>query len=50
MNCGDDFQRDFSGDELLFNLGFRRTLSEHISVIGSAGRAIFGPSTAPLTL
>jgi hypothetical protein len=40
----DDFERVFEEDELDFNLGFRRTFTEHVSVIGSAGRAIFGPS------
>jgi hypothetical protein len=40
----DDFERAFDDNELIFNLGFRRELNEHISVIGSAGRAIYGPS------
>jgi hypothetical protein len=44
----DDFETHLTNNELDFNLGFRRTLTEHISLIGSAGRAIFGPSqTAP---
>lgn len=37
------FDRDFQNTGLSFNLGFRRFLTEHISLIGSAGRGIFGP-------
>jgi hypothetical protein len=37
------FDRAFEHDGLSFNLGFRQTLTEHIALIGSAGRGIFGP-------
>jgi hypothetical protein len=40
--CG-GFDRDFQNNGLSFNLGFRRTLTEHVALIGSAGRGIFGP-------
>jgi hypothetical protein len=39
-----DFVGAFTQNELLFNLGFQQVLTKHISLIGSAGRAIFGPS------
>ena len=42
----DDFERAFEEDELIFNFGFRQKLTEHISLIGAAGRAIFGPSAS----
>lgn len=43
-----DFVNGFEQNELLFNLGFQQTLTKHINLLGSAGRAIFGPSgTAP---
>jgi hypothetical protein len=38
------FDRAFQNTGLSFNLGFRRFLTEHVSLIGSAGRGIFGPS------
>jgi hypothetical protein len=38
------FDRDFQNNGLSFNLGFRRTLTEHVALIGSAGRGIFGPA------
>jgi len=42
------FGRDFQENGLTFNLGFRRALTEHVALIGSAGRAISGPkSSAP---
>jgi hypothetical protein len=34
---------NFQENGLTFNLGFRRALTEHVALIGSAGRAIFGP-------
>jgi hypothetical protein len=37
------FGRDFQENGLTFNIGFRRVLTEHIALIGSAGRAISGP-------
>jgi hypothetical protein len=37
------FGRDFQENGLTFNLGFRRALTEHVALIGSAGRAISGP-------
>jgi hypothetical protein len=37
------FDRAFQDNALTFNIGFRRTLTEHVALIGSAGRAIFGP-------
>jgi len=37
------FDRGFEHNGLSFNLGFRRTLTEHVALIGSAGRGIFGP-------
>jgi hypothetical protein len=37
------FDRDFQNNGMSFNLGFRRSLTEHIALIGSAGRGIFGP-------
>ncbi len=39
-----DFVNTFQQNELLFNIGFQQVLTKHISLIGSAGRAIFGPS------
>jgi hypothetical protein len=39
-----DFEGTFEQNELLFNLGFSQTLSEHVALIGSVGRAVFGPS------
>jgi hypothetical protein len=38
----DGFESDFEDNSLVFNLGLRWTLTEHVSLIGSAGRAIFG--------
>ncbi|HUD45405.1 MAG TPA: hypothetical protein VMR33_01180 [Candidatus Baltobacteraceae bacterium] len=38
------FVSDFRDNALTFNLGFRRTLTEHVALIGSAGRGIFGPA------
>jgi hypothetical protein len=38
------FDRDFQNNGLSFNLGFRRTLTEHVALIGSAGRGIIGPA------
>jgi hypothetical protein len=38
------FDRDFQDNGLSFNLGFRRPLTEHVALIGSAGRGIFGPA------
>jgi hypothetical protein len=38
----EDFENHFTNNELDFNLGFRRTLTGHVSLIGSAGRAISG--------
>jgi hypothetical protein len=40
------FGRDFQENGLTFNLGFRRALTEHVALIGSAGRAISGPKAA----
>jgi hypothetical protein len=37
------FDRAFENNGLSFNLGFRRSLIEHVALIGSAGRGIFGP-------
>jgi hypothetical protein len=37
--------RDFQESGLSFNLGFRRSLTEHVALIGSAGRAICGPAS-----
>jgi hypothetical protein len=37
------FDRSFQDNGLSFNLGFRRPLTEHVALIGSAGRGIFGP-------
>jgi hypothetical protein len=37
------WDRAFDHSELSFNLGFSRTLTEHVALIGSAGRGIFGP-------
>ncbi len=44
----DGFEHDFENNQLVFNLGFRRTLTEHVSLIGSAGRMIFGPGNNPV--
>jgi hypothetical protein len=44
----DSFEHDFENNQLVFNLGFRRTLTEHVSLIGSAGRMIFGPGNNPV--
>ena len=42
------FGPQFQENGLSFNLGFRRSLTEHVALIGSAGRAISGPaSSAP---
>ena len=38
------FGHDFQENGLSFNLGFRRALTEHVALIGSAGRAISGPA------
>jgi hypothetical protein len=38
------FDRAFENNGLSFNLGFARSLTEHVALIGSAGRGIFGPS------
>jgi len=38
------FVSSFRDNALTFNIGFRRTLTEHVALIGSAGRGIFGPS------
>jgi hypothetical protein len=38
------FDREFQHSGLSFNLGFSRTLTEHIALIGSAGRGIYGPA------
>jgi hypothetical protein len=40
------FGRDFQENGLTFNIGFRRALTEHVALIGSAGRAISGPAVA----
>ena len=37
------FDRAFENNGLSFNLGFRRSLTEHVALIGSAGRGIYGP-------
>jgi hypothetical protein len=37
------FDRNFQDNGLSFNLGFRRSLTEHVALIGSVGRGIFGP-------
>jgi len=34
----------FEQNSLVFNIGFSQTLTKHFALIGSAGRAIFGPS------
>lgn len=39
------FGSDFQENGLSFNLGFRRSLTEHVALIGSAGRAISGPAS-----
>jgi hypothetical protein len=39
------FGRNFQENGLTFNLGFRRALTDHVALIGSAGRAIFGPAS-----
>jgi hypothetical protein len=44
----DGFAHAFEGNELVFNLGFRRTFTEHVSLIGSAGRTICGPHDGAL--
>jgi hypothetical protein len=38
------FDRAFENNGLSFNLGLRRSLVEHVALIGSAGRGIYGPS------
>jgi hypothetical protein len=37
------FDQAFKNNGLSFNLGFRRAIIEHVALIGSAGRGIFGP-------
>jgi hypothetical protein len=37
------WDQDFKNNGLSFNLGFRRPLTEHVALIGSEGRGIFGP-------
>ena len=37
------FDQEFGKTGLSFNLGFHRTLTEHVALIGAAGRGIFGP-------
>jgi hypothetical protein len=37
------FDTAFENNGLSFNLGFRRPLTEHVALIGSAGRGIYGP-------
>ena len=37
------FDSAFANNGLSFNLGFRRSLTEHVALIGSAGRGIYGP-------
>jgi hypothetical protein len=37
------FDRAFAHNGMSFNLGFARTLTKHVALIGSAGRGIFGP-------
>ena len=39
------FDRAFENNGLSFNIGFGRPLTEHIALIGSAGRGINGPAT-----
>jgi hypothetical protein len=36
--------RAFQNNGLSFNLGFRRSLIEHVALIGSAGRGVYGPA------
>ena len=38
------FDRYFQNSGLSFNLGFGQALTEHVALIGSAGRGIYGPS------
>ena len=38
------WDRDFQNSGLSFNLGFRRSLIEHVALIGAAGRGICGAS------
>jgi hypothetical protein len=38
------YDRYFQNNGLSFNLGFGQSLTEHVALIGSAGRGIFGPS------
>jgi hypothetical protein len=38
------FDRVLQNSGLSFNLGFSRPLTEHVALIGSVGRGIFGPS------
>jgi hypothetical protein len=40
---------NFMENGLTFNIGFHRALTEHIALIGSAGRAISGPSASAPT-
>jgi hypothetical protein len=40
------FNRDFQDTGLSFNLGFRHPFTEYVSLIGSAGRGIFGPQSS----
>jgi hypothetical protein len=37
------FDRNFEDKALTCNLGFKQVLTEHVALIGSAGRGIFGP-------
>jgi hypothetical protein len=37
------FDRALENNRLSFNFGFRRSLTEHVALIGSAGRGILGP-------
>jgi hypothetical protein len=37
------FDRAFANNGLSFNIGFSRVLTEHVALIGSAGRGIYGP-------
>ncbi len=39
-----DFDHTFENSDLIFNIGFQQTLTEHVALIGSAGRAIYGPT------
>jgi hypothetical protein len=39
----EQYGHDFQNSGLSFNLGFRRPLTEHVALIGSAGRGIYGP-------